>query len=71
MKTTVGALTLFVADKKQSKEFYVRVFGTPVLFEIYRRLGRLVRERAGLHFDHERERGPSSSSSKITPIPGR
>ena len=26
MKTTVGALTLFVADKQQAKEFYARAF---------------------------------------------
>jgi catechol 2,3-dioxygenase-like lactoylglutathione lyase family enzyme len=30
---SVGAITMFVDDPKQSKEFYARVFGAPVLFE--------------------------------------
>ena len=30
---SVGAITLFVDDPKQSKEFYARVFGAPALFE--------------------------------------
>ena len=33
MKTTVGALTLFVADKEQSKEFYGRTFELEPVFE--------------------------------------
>ena len=31
--TSVGAITLFVQDPKQSRSFYERVFGLPVLFE--------------------------------------
>ena len=30
---SVGALTMFVDDPKQSKEFYERVFGVPVVHE--------------------------------------
>ena len=30
---SVGAITLFVDDPKQSKEFYARAFEAPVLFE--------------------------------------
>jgi catechol 2,3-dioxygenase-like lactoylglutathione lyase family enzyme len=33
MKTTVGALTLFVADKQQAKEFYARAFELEPAFE--------------------------------------
>jgi catechol 2,3-dioxygenase-like lactoylglutathione lyase family enzyme len=33
MKTTVGALTLFVADKEQAKEFYGRAFELEPVFE--------------------------------------
>jgi lactoylglutathione lyase len=31
--TSVGAVTLFVADPARSKAFYERVFGVPLLFE--------------------------------------
>jgi lactoylglutathione lyase len=30
---SVGAITLFVEDAQQAKEFYERVFGAPVIFE--------------------------------------
>jgi catechol 2,3-dioxygenase-like lactoylglutathione lyase family enzyme len=30
---SVGAITLFVDDPKQSKEFYARVFGAPAVYE--------------------------------------
>lgn len=33
MKTTVGALTLFVADKRRAKEFYGRAFELEPVFE--------------------------------------
>ena len=33
MKTTVGALTLFVADKSKAKEFYARAFELEPVFE--------------------------------------
>jgi len=33
MKNTVGAMTLFVADKERSKEFYARAFDVQPVFE--------------------------------------
>src|SRR5436309_3278372 len=33
MKTTVGAMTLFVADKERAKAFYTNAFGIEPMFE--------------------------------------
>jgi catechol 2,3-dioxygenase-like lactoylglutathione lyase family enzyme len=33
MKTTVGAMTLFVADKERAKAFYTNAFGIEPVFE--------------------------------------
>jgi catechol 2,3-dioxygenase-like lactoylglutathione lyase family enzyme len=53
MKTTVGALTLFVADKDRAQEFYARTFAlepvyedaSSVVFELENTLVNLLHER--------------------------